>query len=64
MMITEENGEISASAFAKAAKEAAYHVDRSSGTVIGLGDGTDESHRRMQDALDEMARERRFPVLG
>ncbi|WP_298492194.1 1,2-phenylacetyl-CoA epoxidase subunit PaaC [uncultured Maritimibacter sp.] len=36
----------------KAAKEAAYHVDRSSGTVIGLGDGTDESHRRMQDALN------------
>ncbi|MBV7409307.1 1,2-phenylacetyl-CoA epoxidase subunit PaaC [Maritimibacter sp. DP1N21-5] len=36
----------------KAAKEAAYHVDRSSGTVIGLGDGTEESHRRMQEALN------------
>lgn len=37
---------------AKAAKEAAYHVERSSDTVIGLGDGTSESHRRMQAALD------------
>lgn len=36
----------------KAAKEAAYHVDRSRGTVVGLGDGTEESHRRMQDALN------------
>lgn len=36
----------------KAAKEAAYHVERSEGTVIGLGDGTEESHRRMQDALN------------
>ena len=37
---------------AKASKEAAYHVDRSGGTVVGLGDGTEESHARMQDALD------------
>jgi len=37
---------------AKASKEAAYHMERSAGTVVGLGDGTDESHRRMQDALD------------
>ncbi len=37
---------------AKAAKEAAYHLERSRGTVIGLGDGTEESHRRMQAALD------------
>lgn len=38
---------------AKAAKEVAYHVERSSDLVIRLGDGTPESHRRMQDALDD-----------
>ena len=37
---------------AKASKEAAYHVERSGDTVVGLGDGTEESHRRMQDALN------------
>ncbi len=36
----------------KAVKEAAYHVDRSRGTVVGLGDGTAESHERMQAALN------------
>ena len=36
----------------KAEREAAYHLERSSDLVIRLGDGTDESHRRMQDALD------------
>ncbi len=38
----------------KAAKEAAYHLDRSRGTVIALGDGTEESHTRMQAALDAL----------
>ncbi|WP_298260779.1 1,2-phenylacetyl-CoA epoxidase subunit PaaC [uncultured Litoreibacter sp.] len=37
---------------AKSLKEATYHLERSSETVIALGDGTDESNRRMQDALD------------
>ncbi len=37
---------------AKAGKEAAYHLERSSDTVVGLGDGTEESHARMQAALD------------
>lgn len=36
----------------KASKEVAYHLERSSDLVIRLGDGTDESHRRMQEALD------------
>ena len=36
---------------AKAGKEAAYHLERSSDLVVRLGDGTEESHRRMQDAL-------------
>jgi ring-1,2-phenylacetyl-CoA epoxidase subunit PaaC len=39
---------------AKAAKEVAYHLDRSSDLVIRLGDGSDESHRRMQDALEDL----------
>lgn len=37
---------------AKAVKEVRYHVERSADTVIGLGDGTAESHARMQAALD------------
>ena len=37
---------------AKASKEAAYHVERSGDTVVSLGDGTEESHARMQDALN------------
>jgi ring-1,2-phenylacetyl-CoA epoxidase subunit PaaC len=41
---------------AKGAKEAAYHAERSSDWVIRLGDGTDESHRRMQAAIDELWR--------
>jgi ring-1,2-phenylacetyl-CoA epoxidase subunit PaaC len=39
---------------AKSAKEAAYHAERSSDWVIRLGDGTDESHRRMQAAIDDL----------
>ena len=36
----------------KAVKEVAYHLDHASHWVIRLGDGTDESHARMQAALD------------
>ena len=39
---------------AKASKEVAYHLERSSDLVIRLGDGSDESRRRMQDALDAL----------
>ncbi len=39
---------------AKASKEVAYHVERSRDTVVGLGDGTEESHARMQAALDRL----------
>lgn len=38
----------------KAAKEAAYHLERSADLVIRLGDGTAESHRRLQSALDAL----------
>ena len=44
---------------AKAVKEVQYHVERSGDTVIGLGDGTAESHVRMQDALNLM-----WPYVG
>jgi ring-1,2-phenylacetyl-CoA epoxidase subunit PaaC len=37
---------------AKAVKEVAYHVDHATHWVLRLGDGTDESHTRMQAALD------------
>lgn len=37
---------------AKAGKEVAYHLERSSDLVVRLGDGTAESHQRMVDALD------------
>lgn len=38
----------------KALKEVSYHIERSTDLVIRLGDGNDESHRRMQDALDRL----------
>lgn len=37
---------------AKALKEVSYHLDRASDIVVRLGDGTAESHDRMQAALD------------
>jgi ring-1,2-phenylacetyl-CoA epoxidase subunit PaaC len=43
----------------KASKEVAYHLDRSRDTVVGLGDGTAESHARMQAALDKL-----YPYVG
>ncbi len=39
---------------AKGAREVAYHVERSRDWVVRLGDGTDESHARMQRALDDL----------
>jgi len=38
----------------KAAKEAAYHLERSRNTVVALGDGSQESHARMQAALEAL----------
>jgi len=39
---------------AKAVKEVTYHAERSADWVIRLGDGTDESHARMQKAIDRL----------
>jgi ring-1,2-phenylacetyl-CoA epoxidase subunit PaaC len=39
---------------AKALKEAIYHAERSADWVIHLGDGTEESHARMQAAIEDL----------
>jgi ring-1,2-phenylacetyl-CoA epoxidase subunit PaaC len=39
---------------AKAEKEAAYHVRHAGEWLIRLGDGTEESHRRAQQALENL----------
>ncbi|MEU1183891.1 1,2-phenylacetyl-CoA epoxidase subunit PaaC [Streptomyces sp. NPDC005820] len=44
---------------AKGVKELTYHRQYAAEWVVRLGDGTDESHRRMQAALDQVA-----PYLG
>jgi ring-1,2-phenylacetyl-CoA epoxidase subunit PaaC len=44
---------------AKGVKEVAYHREWAANWVVRLGDGTDESHRRMQDAVDAL-----WPLLG
>ncbi|MEL7165240.1 MAG: 1,2-phenylacetyl-CoA epoxidase subunit PaaC [Pseudomonadota bacterium] len=43
----------------KSLKEVTYHRERSTETVIALGDGTDESNARMQGALDRL-----WPYVG
>lgn len=39
---------------AKSEKESAYHVRHCSEWIVRLGDGTDESHARAQDAIDHL----------
>ncbi|MFT0877494.1 1,2-phenylacetyl-CoA epoxidase subunit PaaC [Rhodopseudomonas sp. G2_2311] len=39
---------------AKSEKESAYHLRHAAEWMIRLGDGTDESHRRAQDAVDAL----------
>jgi len=45
-----------ASIAAKTIKETRYHFRFSSGWLVRLGDGTEESHRRAQEALNELWR--------
>ncbi|OSJ37234.1 phenylacetate-CoA oxygenase subunit PaaI, partial [Bradyrhizobium japonicum] len=52
-MMTSPDATLAAIA-AKSEKESAYHLRHSSEWVIRLGDGTDESHRRAQVALDDL----------
>ena len=50
--LTGSSDEFIASVAAKAVKEVIYHEELSAEWVIRLGDGTDESRRRMQDGLE------------
>ncbi len=50
--LTRSSDERIAEIAAQSAKEATYHVERSANWIIRLGDGTDESHAKMQAALD------------
>ena len=49
------NSDVAAIA-AKSLKEARYHVRHSAEWILKLGDGTEESHRRVQRALDDLWR--------
>ena len=50
--LTSANDDRIAAIAEKALKEAKYHIDRSISICTRMGDGTDESNRRMQDALN------------
>jgi ring-1,2-phenylacetyl-CoA epoxidase subunit PaaC len=52
-MMSSRNPTLAAIA-AKSEKESAYHLRHSSEWVIRLGDGTEESHRRAQAAIDDL----------
>lgn len=54
-LTSSKDGELAGIA-AKATKEVRYHVRHSSGWMLRLGDGTDESHHRAQAAVDELWR--------
>ena len=54
--MTGSSDETLAAIAGKAVKETAYHLRHSRGWVIRLGDGTDESHRRAQQAVDGLWR--------
>jgi ring-1,2-phenylacetyl-CoA epoxidase subunit PaaC len=50
---TSNNADLAAVA-GKAVKEARYHQQHAGDWVVRLGDGTEESHHRMQDALNQL----------
>lgn len=52
--LIESRDEILAAIAAKAIKETRYHLRRSRDWVLRLGDGTEESHRRAQRAVDSL----------
>jgi len=54
--LTDSADEIIAAIAAKAVKEVTYHAELASEWVIRLGDGTEESRRRMEAGLDWMWR--------
>lgn len=54
--LQQSNDQQLAAISAKALKEVTYHLRWSSEWVIRLGDGTEESHQRMQKAVEELWR--------
>ncbi|MCU1693431.1 MAG: phenylacetate-CoA oxygenase, PaaI subunit [Frankiales bacterium] len=52
--LTGSTDEVLAGVAGKAVKEAAYHLDHARTWVVRLGDGTEESHRRVQTGLEEV----------
>ena len=54
--LTGSRDELIASVAAKAVKEVTYHQELSAEWVIRLGDGTEESRRRMEQGIDWMWR--------
>ncbi len=52
-MLTSTNEQLRAIA-EKAIKETTYHLRHCSDWIIRLGDGTEESHKRVQDAVDNL----------
>jgi ring-1,2-phenylacetyl-CoA epoxidase subunit PaaC len=57
--LTGSRDPVLAAVAAKGVKEVAYHREYAAQWVVRLGDGTDESHRRAQDALDAV-----WPLVG
>jgi ring-1,2-phenylacetyl-CoA epoxidase subunit PaaC len=54
--LSESDDEILAGVAARARKEAAYHLEFSRSWMVRLGDGTEESHARLQRAVDSLWR--------
>ncbi len=52
--LTQSADEMLAAIAAKAIKESRYHLRRSEDWIKRLGDGTDESHERTQNAFDQL----------
>jgi len=52
--LMQSNDKTLAAIAAKGIKETQYHLRRSRDWTLRLGDGTDESHRRMQKAIDSL----------
>src|SRR4051812_1230985 len=52
--MTKSRDQTMAAIAAKSEKESAYHLRHSSEWIIRLGDGTEESHRRAQLAVDDL----------
>jgi len=52
--LAQSQDEMLAAIAAKAIKESRYHLRRSENWIKRLGDGTEESHRRVQNAFDQL----------